>query len=138
VLEKAYQGLSEENRAKVHGLVCRALGDNLDIFGSLTKLALDLEKKKELELAKEVLEQLLVSFPNNTLVLVNMAEAQFKRGMSESAVQLARAASKTSAGSFRQDKITALRLVARISRARGHEAAAKDYEKQAQKLEREK
>lgn len=138
VLEKAYQGLSEENRAKVHGLVCRALGDNLDIFGSLTKLALDLEKKKELELAKEVLEQLLVSFPNNTLVLVNMAEAQFKRGMSESAVQLARAASKSSAGSFRQDKITALKLVARISRARGHEAAAKDYEKQAQKLEREK
>jgi len=138
LLEQAYSELGDEFHGRVHGLVREALGKNLDVFGSLTDLALELEKKRELELAKEVLEQLLVTFPGNTLVLVNMAEAQFKRGMSESAVQLARAASHTAEGSFLQDKIKALKLVARISRARGHEAAAKDYERQAAKLEKTK
>ncbi|HOO77695.1 MAG TPA: tetratricopeptide repeat protein [bacterium] len=138
ILEAAYRGLGDEFKLGVHGRIREALGKNLDVFGCLTGLALELEKKKDLAAAKEVLEQLLVTFPGNTLVLVNMAEAQFKRGMSESAVQLARAATKTAEGSFLRDKIEALKLVARISRARGHEAAARDYERQAEKLEKGK
>ncbi len=85
--------------------------------------------------AKEVLEQLLIPFPGNILTLLNLAEAQFRRGMTQSAIQLARAAAAGDEGSFARDKITAMKLLVRISRAGGMDAAARDYERRLKKLQ---
>jgi tetratricopeptide (TPR) repeat protein len=137
LLKEAYRELGDEFRADLHGLIQQALAENPDPFSALMGLARSLEKKKDLALAKEVLEQLLVTFPGNILILVNLAEAQFERGMTESAVHLARAAQAASAGSFLQDKIKALELLARISRAKGEAGAARVYERQAEKIRNE-
>jgi tetratricopeptide (TPR) repeat protein len=133
ILEAAYREMGDEFKAGLHSLIHRALAENPDAFSSMIQLAENLEKKRELSLAKEVLEQLLVTFPGNILVLVNLAEAQFSRGMTESAIRLARAATRSS-DSFVRDKIQALKLLARISRANKEESAARNYERQAEKL----
>jgi len=134
LLEAAYRGLGDDFKTEVHSLIHRALAVKPDAFSTLISLARQLEKKRKLALAKEVLEQLLVTFPGNVLALVNLAAAQFGRGMTESAVQLARAAASTSDESFVQDKVKALRLLARICRSRREEGAARAYERQAEKL----
>lgn len=135
LLKEAYRELGDDFNTELHSLVERALAAKPDPFDALMDLARSLEKKKELSLAKEVLEQLLVTFPGNILILINLAESQFERGMTESAVQLARAASGASAGSFLQDKVKALQLLARITRAKGEAGAARVYERQAARIE---
>ncbi len=134
ILKEAYRELGDEFKTNLHSLVQQAMTENPDPFSALMDLARSLEKKKELALAKEVLEQLLVTFPGNILILINLAEAQFERGMTESAVRLARAAQSASAGSFVQDKVKALLLLARISRAKGEAGAARVYERQAEEV----
>jgi len=55
--------------------------------------------------------------------------------MTTSAVQLARAASSANAGRFIQDKIKAMQLLIRVSKAAGQAGAARDYERQLKKLQ---
>lgn len=134
VLEAAYRGLGDDFKTQVHSMIHQALAAKPDAFSTLIDLARELEKKGKLAPAKEVLEQLLITFPGNVLVLVNLAVAQFGRGMTESAIQLARAAALTSDDSFIQDQVKALELLARICRAGREEGAARRYERQAEKL----
>lgn len=129
ILAAAYKEAGDEFRARVHELIQKALASDLDVFSSLTRLAKDLEKRKRTDEAKEVLEQLLLSFPGNVLALVNLAETQFRRGMTDSAVALARAAAGGEAGRFVKDKIQALKLLARLRRARKDEAGARECER---------
>ena len=135
ILKAAYDAAGDEIRSRVHSLIQKALAADMDVFASLTRLARDLEKQKRVDEAKEVLEQLLVSFPGNVLALVNLAETQFRRGMTESAVELARAAAEGQAGRFTRDKIQALKLLARLRRSRKDEAGARECERKIADLE---
>ncbi|MDP8215220.1 MAG: tetratricopeptide repeat protein [Candidatus Euphemobacter frigidus] len=134
ILAEGYRALDDEFKAEVHSRIEKALIADSDAFNAFIDLAHQLEKEKKLAEAKEVLEQLLITFPGNILTLLNLAEAQFRRGMTRSAVQLARAAAEGSEGSFIQDKIKALKLLVRVSRASGLEGAARDYERRVKKL----
>ena len=134
ILGEGYRVLEDEFKAEVHSRIEKALLENPDAFNAFIDLAHQLEKEKKLAEAKEVLEQLLITFPGNVLTLLNLAEAQFRRGMTRSAVQLARAASSGDAGSFLQDKIKALQILIRVSKAAGQAGAARDYERQLKKL----
>ncbi len=98
ILGKGYQALGDEFKAAVHSRIEKALLKNPDAFNAFIDLARAMEKEKKLAEAKEVLEQLLITFPGNTLTLLNLAEAQFRRGMTKSAVQLARAAAEGEGG----------------------------------------
>ncbi len=134
ILAEGYEKLDQPFPAEVHGRIEKALAENPDAFNAFIDLARKLEKEKKLDQAKEVLEQLLITFPGNALTLLSLAEAQFKRGMTDSAVELARAASDGDAGSFAQDQAKALKLLIRISRSAGKAGAARDYERRLSKL----
>ncbi len=134
LLEAAYRGLGDEFKTGVHGLIRQALTENPDPFAVLIGLARRLKQKKKMEEAKEVLEQILLTFPGNALVLVNLAEAQFKRGMTESAIQLARAAAASPKNAFIKDRVKALKLLAQVNRAVGREGVARDCERQVKKI----
>lgn len=134
ILARGYEKLDETFPAEVHGRIEKALSENPDAFKAFIDLARKLEKEKKLDQAKEVLEQLLITFPGNALTLLSLAEAQFKRGMTDSAVELARAASAGDAGSFARDQAKALKLLIRISQTAGKAGAARDYERRLAKL----
>lgn len=134
ILAAAYREKGDEFRTRVHEMIQKALSADLDVFSSLTRLARELDKQKKTDEAKEVLEQLLLSFPGNILALVNLAETQFRRGMTDSAVAIARAASQADAGRFVRDKIQALKLLARLRRARKDEAGARECERKIKAL----
>jgi tetratricopeptide (TPR) repeat protein len=135
ILAKGYEKLDDPFKSEVHSRIEKELAENPDAFNAFIDLARKLEKEKKLDGAKEVLEQLLITFPGNALTLLSLAEAQFKRGMTESAVKLARAASAGDAGSFIQDQVKALKLLIRISKAAGKDGAARDYERRLTKLQ---
>ncbi len=135
VLAQGYKALEDSFKYEVHSRIEQALTENPDAFNAFIDLARKLEKEKKLDQAKEVLEQLLVTFPGNALTLLSLAEAQFRRGMADSAVQLARAAAAGDAGSFLQDQVKALNLLIRISRAAGKDGVARDYERRLKKLQ---
>jgi len=134
ILAKGYEALEDSFKSEAHSRIEKALIENPDAFNAFIDLARKLEKEKKLDEAKEVLEQLLITFPGNALTLLSLAEAQFRRGMAESAVQLARAAAAGDAGSFLQDQVKALKLLIRISRAAGKQGVARDYERRLTKL----
>ncbi len=134
ILARGYEKLEEPFKSEVHARIEKELSENPDAFNAFIELAKKLEKEKKLDLAKEVLEQLLITFPGNALTLLSLAEAQFKRGMTDSAVKLARAAAEGDAGSFVDDQVKALKLLIRISRSAGHNGAARDYERRLNKL----
>lgn len=134
ILAEGYRVLNDEFKAEVHSKIEKALRDNSDVFNAFIDLAHNLEKENKLAEAKEVLEQLLITFPGNILTLLNLAEAQFRRGMTQSAVQLARAAAAGDAGSFIKDKAKALELLIKVSKSAGQAGAARDYERQLKKL----
>ena len=135
VLEEACREVKDECRTKLCAEIRAAISKDPDVFSALIALADKLKKKNELLLAKEVLEHLLLTFPGNALVLVELAEAQFRRGMFESAVQIARSASLAPAGSFARDKARALKLLSGVCRKMGDEAAAENYARQARETE---
>ncbi len=135
ILGEGYKALGDEFKAEVHSRIEASLRENSDAFDGFMSLARQFEKEKKLAEAKEVLEQLLVAFPGNILTLISLAEAQFSRGMTTSAVQLARAASAANAGRFIQDKIKAMQLLIRVSKAAGQAGAARDYERKLKKLQ---
>ena len=137
VLAQGYEALEDPFKSEVHSRIEQALAEDPDAFDAFIGLARKLEKEKKLDQAKEVLEQLLITFPGNALTLLSLAEAQFRRGMTDSAVQLARAAAGGDAGSFIQDQAKALKLLIRISRAAGRAGAARDYERRLKKLQAE-
>ncbi|MFH1039443.1 MAG: tetratricopeptide repeat protein [PVC group bacterium] len=134
ILGQGYQALDDEFKAEVHSRIEKVLLENPDVFNAFFALARQLKKEGKLAEAKEVLEQLLITFPGNTLTLLNLAEAQFRRGMTQSAVQLARAAAGGEGGRFIQDQVKALKLLIQISKAGGMEGAARDYERRLKKL----
>ncbi|MEA1928348.1 MAG: tetratricopeptide repeat protein, partial [Candidatus Auribacterota bacterium] len=135
ILGEGYKVLGDEFKAEVHSRIEASLREGSDAFNSFMDLARQFEKEKKLAEAKEVLEQLLIAFPGNILTLLNLAEAQFRRGMTTSAVQLARAASSGNAGRFLQDKIKALQLLVKLSKAQGQAGAVRNYERQLKKLQ---
>jgi tetratricopeptide (TPR) repeat protein len=135
ILGEAYKALGDEFKAEVHSRIEASLLENSDAFNAFISLAREFEKEKKPAEAKEVLEQLLIAFPGNILTLISLAEAQFSRGMTTSAVQLARAASSANAGRFIKDKIKAMQLLIRVSKAAGQAGAARDYERQLKKLQ---
>lgn len=134
ILAKGYEKLEDTFKSEVHSRIEKELAANPDAFNAFIALARKLEKEKKLDQAKEVLEQLLITFPGNVLTLLRLAEAQFRRGMTDSAVQLARASAAGAAGSFIKDQVKALKLLVRISRTAGKEGAARDYERRLTKL----
>ena len=135
ILAEGYAAREDAFKSEVHSRIEKALAENPDAFNAFVGLARKLEKERKLDQAKEVLEQLLITFPGNALTLLSLAEAQFRRGMADSAVQLARAAAGSDAGSFLQDQVKALKLLIRISRAAGKDGAARDYERRLAKLQ---
>jgi tetratricopeptide (TPR) repeat protein len=134
VLEEACRGVRDDCRTQLCSEIRAALARDPDVFSALTRLAGQLKEKGSLLQAKEILEHLLLTFPGNALILVELAETQFRRGMFESAVQIARAAARAPAGSFARDRARALKLLSVVHRQMGDEASAAECERQAREI----
>jgi tetratricopeptide (TPR) repeat protein len=136
ILQRAYAAQGDTSRASVHEEIRKRLSKGADPFNVMLGLAKEYRKAGESELAGEVLNQLLTTFPGNALALVEMAQAQFARGMAEKAIDLCARALEDTEGRFIKDRIEALKLMARIYRDMKKPELARRQEKLAAELKK--
>lgn len=136
ILGEAYGRLGNNKMEIVHKAISKRLALGADPFDAMMGLRKIYRKEGKFDLAEEVLNQILATFPGNALVLLEMARAQFDRGMAGKAIALCQEALKEKEEKFIRDRIEALKLLARIYRGQKMPGKAREQEKLAAEMEK--